>query len=97
MKRALCTLAVVAILTLVSSTALAEPGHYRGYGGYGYGYGYGHGGHYGQRYGGGHHYRSNSHLDAVLRIQANHSRYRYYSHPRSRYNSPPYGYSNSCR
>ncbi len=97
MKKALCTLAVVAIVTLVSSTALAEPGRYRGYSGYSYGGGYGHGGYYGHGYGGGYRYRSNSHSDAVLRIQANHSRYRYYSHPRSYYNSPPYRYGNSCR
>jgi hypothetical protein len=51
--------------------------------GYGYGYGDRRGG-----YGGGF-YDGDSHTEAVRRIQATHSRSRYYTHPRSLINAPP--------
>ncbi|MFZ5833698.1 MAG: hypothetical protein ACOY3P_26730 [Planctomycetota bacterium] len=51
-----------------------------GYGGPGFGYGYGGGG-WGHGY--------NSHEEAVRRIQATHSRSRWFTHPLSLENAPP--------
>jgi len=59
----------------------AGPGRYTAP--YGYGYGYGN------------RYRSRgleTHDAAVSRIKATHSRFRYNTHPRSHYNSPPHYY-----
>jgi hypothetical protein len=95
MRRMLLTLAAFAAIGLASGTAFAGGGHrgygggpryfgpYGGYGPYAYGNAYGYGG-----YG----YRSDPYLDALRRLQAKYSTYRYYTHPRSTYNSPPYPY-----
>ena len=89
MRRVLLTLAAFAIVIvgLAASTATAGHGHRGYYGGFGHGqHGYHH--QYGHRYA-----RSYSpHLEAVRRIKAAHSRYRYHTHPRSMYNSPPHPY-----
>lgn len=106
MRRALLTLAALAIVGLVSGTALAGHGYrgtrgYRGprgpqlYGSYysyqapAYGY-YGPGAY--EFFSRGYDGSSSPFLQALRRVQANHSRYRVNPHPRSYYKSPPLRY-----
>ena len=83
MRRVVLTLAVLALVGLTARSAFAASryGGPRGYGGYSSRLGYYSSGQFG--YG--------SHLEAARRIMAYHSRYRYQTHPRSSYNSPPLG------
>jgi hypothetical protein len=105
MQRTLVLLVAAAIAALAAGQATAASGFrevpqgYYGYGpagaydlygrmyfgpavpSYGYGYGYG-----ARAYG---YQNSDPHGEAVRRIQAEHSRSRYYTHPRSLMNQPP--------
>jgi hypothetical protein len=98
MRSVLLILAIVAVVGLAASTASAGGhGGHRGSGIYIYNnapppvyY------HSPARYYGGysrmHYYGGETHSQAVKRITATHSRYRYRTHPRSLYNGPPHPY-----
>lgn len=92
-------LSLVALATIGLATGTASAGHGYPYGGY---YAPGYGGYYGPGYGGyqvavyvgarppaPRCYGNDPHSLAVWRIVAEHSRDRYYTHPRSLYNGPP--------
>lgn len=87
MRRVLLKLAAVAVVALATQTASAAGG-YRGYGGYPATSGYYYGGYWSPPI----RYSPSPHDEAVRRIRASHSRYRYFTHPRSLYNSPPSPY-----
>jgi hypothetical protein len=88
MKRMVLMLTALAILGLGTGTARAGP-PYRGYYGpvYAPNYGYQVNNFYGSA--GAYSPGTETHAEAVRRIMATHSRYRYFSHPRSMYNSAP--------
>ncbi len=88
MRRLFLTLATATGLALGAGAVQAEPPGY-GEAVYAPNFGYQINNFYG-RPGVGPCYRVfESHDEAVRRIKAAHSRYRYYTHPRSMYNSPP--------
>jgi hypothetical protein len=97
MKNLVVTLAIVAALGLAAATAQAGNPYRDYYGPYAPNYGYQVNNYYsdwapGPYYRGNdaHYYGGNdAHSEAVQRIMAAHSRYRYYTHPRSMHNSPP--------
>lgn len=105
MRRSALTLAALAVAGLAAGTAYAghgAGGHGRSSYGKHSGYvrsshhsrygGYGHYGRYSYGRSRGRCYYSNPHLEAVRRIQAKYSSYRYGPHPRSYYRSGRYRY-----
>ena len=87
MRRVLLTLAVLAALAAVAQTASAAK-YRRGFVGTPATTGY----YYGRYSAPQSRYQPSPHDEAVRRIRASHSRYRYFTHPRSLYNSPPHPY-----
>jgi len=87
MRRILLALATLALVAFSTAPSWAGGGYYYGQGrggfgrcGPGYGYSY-------YNFG-----ADSPHDAAVRRIMATHSRFRYWTHPRSQYNSPPHPY-----
>ncbi len=92
MRRLVLCLAVTATLAMTAGSATAA-NRYRGYRHPAY---YGprpaYNTHRGHEYGYGYGYRSDAFGEAARQVRAAHSRYRYNTHPRSYYNSPPNRY-----
>ena len=87
MRRVLLTLAVVALFAAATQTASAAT-YRRGFAGHPATTGY----YQGRYWSTPSRYQPSPHDEAVRRIRAAHSRYRYNTHPRSLYNSPPHPY-----
>jgi hypothetical protein len=103
MRRVVLTLAALAVVGLAAGTAHAgqryrgysggpvQPAQYGYYGGYGYSAPYGYG-YYSGAWSYGYRPDSFSFPEAVRRVQAKYSTYRYNPHPRSYYKSGPSPY-----
>jgi hypothetical protein len=88
MRRLVLTLSAAAVLAVAATTARAGNPYYDPPV-YAPNYGYQVNNYYGGWAAGPSYGGSDAHSEAVQRIMAAHSRYRYHTHPRSLYNSPP--------
>ena len=90
MKRLALTLAATTVFGLAAATARAGSPYRESFEPvYAPNYGYQVNNFYGCWAPGGCYQGCDPHSEAIRRIMAAHSRYRYYTHPRSLYNSPP--------